>query len=95
MTKQPNSDQGNRAQRRRAEREAPAVDVGATPVPQQGGELTTEDMVGELGSRDMEIIRLKKVVRTRDAQIAKLAETLAGEEKPKAAEETSEEEPSK
>ncbi len=88
MTKQPNSDQGNRAQRRRAEREAPAVDVGATPVQQPGDELTTEDMVGELGSRDMEIIRLKKVVRTRDDQIAKLAEALAGEEKP---EETSEE----
>ncbi len=60
-------------------------------VPQQGGELTTEDMVGELGSRDMEIIRLKKVVRTRDAQIATLAGALAGEEMPKAAKETSEE----
>ena len=86
----PNSDQGNRAQRRRAEREAPSIDVGANLEPQQGGELTTEDMVGELGSRDMDIIRLKKMVRTKDVQIAQLAEALK-EKTPAATEKTGEE----
>ncbi len=86
----PNSDTGNRAQRRRAGREAakvPPTQVEDNPLPlpqQQGTNVTFTDLLAKIGKKDVEMDLLREEIATRDRQITKLAEALAKTGEPQA-----------